>query len=47
MGNEFGNTGYYQIINGNGECLGVGGGSSDEGVAIYGWECTGTGYPDQ
>ena len=38
-------AGYTQLINGDGECLGVAGESTSEGARIYGWTCNG--HPDQ
>jgi hypothetical protein len=32
---------YYQLINGDGQCLGVAGNSTAEGAQIYGWSCNG------
>jgi len=40
-------AGYYQIVNGDGECLGVSGGSTAAGARVVGWSCLGTGHPDQ
>lgn len=37
--------GYYQLINGDNQCLGVAGGSTTEGADIVGWTCNG--HPDQ
>jgi hypothetical protein len=36
-----------QLVNGNGQCLGVAGGSTTEGAHVVGWTCLGTGHPDQ
>jgi Ricin-type beta-trefoil lectin domain len=47
QGSEYGNTSYFQIVNGDGQCLGVLGGSTDEGAPVYGWTCLGPGHPDQ
>jgi hypothetical protein len=38
---------YNQLINGNGKCLGVGGGSQARGARIGAFNCQGTGHPDQ
>jgi Ricin-type beta-trefoil lectin domain-like len=46
-GSEDGSTGHYQLINGDGECLGVAGASTKEGADVVGWTCLGTGHPDQ
>ena len=46
-GNEDGTSGYYQIINGDGECLGVYQISTTEGALVVGWQCLGTTHPDQ
>ncbi len=35
---------YARLINGDGECLGVAGGSQKEGADIYGWSCAGDPY---
>lgn len=40
-------TGWFQLINGNGKCLGVAGGSDAEGARIVAFTCLGTGHPDQ
>jgi hypothetical protein len=37
----------YQLINGDGECLGIEGGETTEGADAVGWTCLGTGHPDQ
>jgi len=44
-GNEDGTSGYYQIINGDGECLGVYQISTTEGATVVGWQCVA--HPDQ
>jgi hypothetical protein len=44
-GNENGTSGYYQIINGDGECLGVYQISTTEGATVVGWQCVA--HPDQ
>ncbi|WP_251095012.1 RICIN domain-containing protein [Streptomyces sp. Caat 7-52] len=36
---------FYQIINGNGQCLGTWGGSASQGAKIAVWDCNGN--PDQ
>lgn len=38
-GLEYGTTGYYEIINGDGECLGVSSNSTAVGADIVGWQC--------
>lgn len=40
-------AGYYQIVNGDGQCLGVQGGSTGQGARVYGWNCLGPSHPDQ
>jgi hypothetical protein len=40
-------AGWCQIVNGDGECLGIAGGSASEGAQVVGWTCLGTGHPDQ
>jgi ricin-type beta-trefoil lectin protein len=40
-----GSGGYNQLINGNGQCLGVAGGSTAVGARLVGWTCNG--HPDQ
>jgi Ricin-type beta-trefoil lectin domain-like len=40
-------AGYYQIVNGDGQCLGVQGGSTAQGARVYGWNCLGPSHPDQ
>ena len=44
-GNEDGTSGYYQIINGDGECLGVYQISTTEGATVVGWQCVA--HPNQ
>jgi hypothetical protein len=38
---------FRQLVNGRGQCLGVAGGSDQQGALIVGWTCLGTGHPDQ
>jgi hypothetical protein len=47
LGQEDGTSGYYQLINGDGECLGVYDASTAAGADVVGWQCLGTGHPDQ
>jgi hypothetical protein len=47
IGQEDGASGYYQIVNGDGECLGVYAISTTEGAAVVGWDCLGTTHQDQ
>jgi len=47
VGQEDGTSGYYQLINGSNECLGVNGGSTANGADVVGWQCLGTSSPDQ
>ncbi|HTX27834.1 MAG TPA: RICIN domain-containing protein [Streptosporangiaceae bacterium] len=48
FGSEYGDdSGYYQLVNGDGQCLGVLGGSTGEGAPVYGWTCLGPTHPDQ
>jgi hypothetical protein len=42
FGAELGTTGFYELINGLGQCLAVQGGSDEEGADLYGWTCEGT-----
>ena len=39
--------GWQQLVNLNGQCLGVQGGSEAVGARIVAWSCLGTGHPDQ
>ena len=39
--------GWYQLVNANGSCLGVAGGSLGEGAHIVGWTCLGSSHLDQ
>jgi Ricin-type beta-trefoil lectin domain-like len=39
--------GFYQLINNDGQCLGVAGGSTAQGAQVVGWKCLGTSHPDQ
>ncbi len=47
FGREYGNSLYFQLVNGDGQCLGVLGGSTAEGASVYGWSCLGPDHPDQ
>ena len=48
FGSEYGDdSSYFQLINGDGQCLGVLGGSTSEGASVYGWTCLGPTHPDQ
>jgi len=38
-GTEYGNSGYYRLINADGECLGVLKGSKAAGARVTGWQC--------
>ena len=38
--------GAFQIINGKGQCLGIAGGSTDEGADVVSYQCY-PGHPDQ
>jgi hypothetical protein len=38
---------FTQLINDNGDCLGVQGGSTTKGARIYGWQCLGPAAPNQ
>jgi hypothetical protein len=38
---------YRQLVNGRGQCLGVAGGSDQQGAMIVGWTCLGTDHFDQ
>jgi hypothetical protein len=39
--------GWFQLINGDGECLGVAAGSKKEGAQVVGWTCDGSSHLDQ
>ncbi len=39
--------GYSQLINGNGQCLGVAGANIYDGAQLVGTTCLGTAHPDQ
>jgi Ricin-type beta-trefoil lectin domain-like len=39
--------GWYQLVNGYGQCLGVGGGSLSQGAQVVGWDCYGSSHLDQ
>lgn len=41
VGAEAGISGYYELINGDGECLGVSNASTAPGAAIVAWQCLG------
>jgi len=38
---------FKQLINGDGQCLGVTGGSKSQNARVVGWTCLGTSHPDQ
>jgi hypothetical protein len=38
---------FKQLVNGDGQCLGVSGGSRSQNARVVGWTCDGTGHPDQ
>jgi hypothetical protein len=40
-GLEYGNSGYYRLVNGDNECLGVAGSSKSQGARVVGWTCNG------
>ncbi|MEV0404984.1 RICIN domain-containing protein [Actinoallomurus sp. NPDC050550] len=42
-----GNTGYRQLVNGNRQCLGVMGASTEQGARLNASECAGTSRPEQ
>lgn len=46
-GSELGATNYFQLENGDNQCLAVAAGSKARGARVYGWRCLGTGHPDQ
>lgn len=46
LGREWRSTGFYQLINKNGQCLGVSGGSTAATASVAGWNCSPT-HPDQ
>jgi hypothetical protein len=39
--------GWFQLVNGNGSCLGISGGSLNQGAQAVGWSCLGSGHFDQ
>jgi hypothetical protein len=43
----FTGSSWAQLVNGDGECLGVASGSITEGARVVGWSCLGTDHPDQ
>ena len=45
-GAEYGNSGYYQLVNGDNQCLGIRGGSTAVGAQVVGWNCL-PGHRDQ
>ena len=45
-GSELGTTNYFQLKNGDNQCLAVAAGSKARGAHIYGWRCLGTSHPD-
>jgi Ricin-type beta-trefoil lectin domain-like len=45
-GAEYGNSGYYQLANGDNQCLGILGGSTAVGAQVVGWSCL-PGHRDQ
>jgi hypothetical protein len=47
LGGQLGTSGYYQIVNDKGQCLGVQGGSTADGAQVVGWGCLGTSHQDQ
>lgn len=47
LGNELNSTGYNQVINAKGQCLGIAGGSEAEGAQVVGWTCDGPTHTDQ
>jgi hypothetical protein len=44
---DFPGSAWYQLVNGDGQCLGVAGGSLSEGARVVGWDCLGPNHPDQ
>lgn len=40
-------SGWFQLVNRNGKCLGVAGGSDARGARVVAFTCLGTGHPDQ
>lgn len=40
-------AGYYQLVNDDGECLGVAGGATAANSEVVGWSCLGTSHQDQ
>jgi Ricin-type beta-trefoil lectin domain-like len=39
--------GWYQLVNGNGDCLGISAGSTHQGADAVGWKCLGSSHTDQ
>jgi hypothetical protein len=46
QGAQYGNSGYFQVINVNGQCLGVSGASRSQGARVVGFRCISS-HPDQ
>jgi hypothetical protein len=46
LGRRWGTTGYYELVNKKGQCLGVSGASTAEGARVVGWTCIAR-HPDQ
>jgi hypothetical protein len=46
QGAQYGSSGYYQVINAKGQCLGVSGASKSEGARVVGFSCLST-HKDQ
>jgi hypothetical protein len=44
---DFPGSAWYQLINGDGQCLGVAGASTSEGARVVGWKCLGPTHEDQ
>jgi Ricin-type beta-trefoil lectin domain len=46
-GAEYGESGYFQLVNGNNRCLGVAAGSTAQGAQVVGWPTCITSHQDQ
>jgi hypothetical protein len=46
-GHQGGAVNFYQLVNGDNQCLGVQAASKKQGARIYAWRCLGASHPDQ